>query len=151
MPPVSYFRHQDLPRDQLKNRVRRDRRCALEFRRDDPNPMHVHAYPQNRPLPGRSVLLALLVLSGSCTTTSDLGHTMQVEVLDEWFVRVDGDRLARDEFVFRIRGRCRQAKAAGSPPPSVLLTWAALADQKAGRELMNQLLLAGVKSVTLGS
>ncbi len=151
MPRVSYFRHQDLRRDQLKNRVRRDRRCALEFRRDDPNPMKVHAYPQYRPLPGRSVLLALLVLSGSCTTTPDLGHTMQVEVLDEWFVRVDGDRLARDEFVFRIRGRCRQAKAAGSPPPSVLLTWGALKDQKAGRELMNQLLLAGVKSVTLGS
>jgi len=151
MPRVSYFRHREMLRDQLKNRVYRDRRCALEFRRDDRNPMNVYAYPRNRPLSGRSVLLALLVLSGSCTTTPDLGHTMQVEVLDEWFVRVDGDRLARDEFVFRIRGRCRQAKTAGSPPPSVLLTWGALKDQKAGRELMNQLLLAGVKSVTLGS
>ena len=93
----------------------------------------------------------MAVSAGCATTPPVVDQAVQVEVLDSWFVRVDGERLARDEFTFRMRGQCRRAKREGRPPPAVVVRWEALDDPKVGRELMNQLLLAGVKNVTLGS
>jgi len=96
-------------------------------------------------------LFTVLAVSGGCATPPVEEQAVQVEVLDSWFVRVKEERLARDEFIYRIRGQCREAKADGRPPPPVVLRWEALDDPRVGRDLMNQLLLAGVKNVTLGS
>lgn len=105
-------------------------------------------------------LLALALVLGSCGTApvAESGNPLRVEIIDRWFVLlrppgkgVDGRVLARDEFIFQMRGQCRQAKAEGHPPPAVELMWNDVGYQRIGKDLMNQLLLAGVTSVTLGS
>lgn len=86
--------------------------------------------------------LALSLTMGCATTVTE---TMQVEVLDQWFVRVDGERMARDEFVFQIRGKCRSAKASGSQVPVMQLNWESPQTRRIGMDLMKELHLAGAK------
>ena len=122
--------------------------------------MKVHFPQALRCRPRRGLpLLALALMFGGCGTTPvSQGNSLRVEILDAWFVLsrhpgkgVDGQRLARDEFVYQIRGQCRRAKAEGQPSPAVELIWYDVKYRKIGKDLMNQLLLAGVASVTLGS
>ena len=121
--------------------------------------MKVHFPQALRCRPRRGLpLLALALMFGGCgTTPGSQGNSLRVEILDAWFVlsrhpgKVDGQRLARDEFIYQIRGQCRRAKAEGQPSPAVELIWYDVKYRKIGKDLMNQLLLAGVASVTLGS
>jgi hypothetical protein len=77
---------------------------------------------------------------------------MRIEVLDSWFVRVDGTRLARDEFVYQSRQNGRAWARQKLSPPKVLLTWVeGAAPQAVVDELIDQLHLAGVNSIKLGS
>ncbi len=77
---------------------------------------------------------------------------MRVEVLDEWFVRVDGTRLARDEFVYQSRENGRAWTRQKLSAPKVHLTWVAgAAPQAVVDELITQLRLAGVNFIELGS
>ena len=77
---------------------------------------------------------------------------MRVEILDAWFVRVDGTRLALDEFVYQSRQNGRAWARQKLSAPKVHLTWVAgAAPQAVVVELMTQLRLAGVKFIELGS
>jgi hypothetical protein len=77
---------------------------------------------------------------------------LEVEILDAWFVRVEERRLAREEFVYSMRTRCRAWAADHLAAPHVHLTWAEGFDGRpVALDLIEQLRLAGVRQVRAGS
>jgi hypothetical protein len=107
--------------------------------------------------PARIILAFLLLCLPACSSApsgegipSDL-ELLRVEVLDDWFVRVDGERLARDEFIYRTRVDCR-GRGSESPGLGVMLVWSE--DEVPSAEvqsvLRTQLRLAGVEWIFLG-
>ncbi|MCB9888471.1 MAG: hypothetical protein H6836_02755 [Planctomycetes bacterium] len=97
----------------------------------------------------RRVLVAGLLL-GVAGCAASAPARMTVEILDEWFVRVDGERLARDEFVYRMRQRGRDKR--GPALPEVRVQCRQVAELRVViRDLTTQLRLAGVKTIELGS
>ena len=80
-------------------------------------------------------------------------ETLPVELLDAWFVLVDGERLARDEFLYRSRLAGRRWAEAQIAPPQVVLTWkeGVVVPPAVVKELMLQLRLAGFRNIDLGT
>ena len=77
---------------------------------------------------------------------------MTVAILDPWFVDVDGERVAIDEFLYRMRESCRAWSADGKAAPPVLITWEeADLGVTTWPELKRQLRLAGVTRIDVGA
>ena len=112
------------------------------------------------PVASSAPLACVLVALAGCSTPGDeiaaeyppARGPLAVEILDHWFVSVEGERLARDEFVYRMREDCRAWRARKLAPPQILLTWAEGVERgRVVRDLIEQLQLAGVRRVRAGS
>jgi hypothetical protein len=78
-------------------------------------------------------------------------ESMRVLLLDDWFVRVDGERLARDEFLFRTRLACRAWASEQLSAPRIYLSWAeGEVGQPVVKDTIDQLNLAGIAEIVLG-
>lgn len=104
----------------------------------------------------RNLLPLSLLFWVSCSsapdgTQSPAGARLEVEVLDELFVRVDGVRQPRDEFIYQSRLASRRRAPEDAAAPAVRLTWAeGMVSQAAVDDLMTQLRLCGVEFIELG-
>ena len=77
---------------------------------------------------------------------------MHVEVLDSWFVRVDGQRMALHEFIYQSRLNGREWSKRKLSAPKIQLSWTyGAAPRAVVNDLITQLRLAGVKFIDLGS
>ena len=72
---------------------------------------------------------------------------MRVEILDESFVRVDGERLARHEFLYRARRDGRLWAKQKLSSPKVILAFDGLTSSAVRDDLITQLRLAGVSKI----
>ena len=108
-----------------------------------------------RPTPGMVVIL----LAGLCGCDSVPGdqvirpaETKELTLLDDEFVRFEGQRLPIDEFLFLMRQRGRAALANGKPlfGLRILAPEDKPVDQRLLSRIMQDLRLAGVQYVTIG-
>ena len=103
------------------------------------------------------VLPTLLALSGCETAPVSedslpaAREPMRVRLLDAWFVEADGERLARDEFLYRTRLACRSWTVEQLSPPRVYLSWdEGVVPSPVVKDTIDQLNLAGVGEIVLG-
>lgn len=148
------------PRSNTKPILSRRHESFMGMTRSHPerhNP-RMTSVPMFRPLAIAGV--AAVLLAGCGTPADDYGAPryppargpLEVEILDAWFVSVEGERLARDEFVYRMREDCRAWTAQQRSAPPVWLTWADGVERgRVVRDLIEQLQLAGVRKVRAGS
>ena len=109
----------------------------------------------------RNTTLLVGLFLTACASAPDVGQfeglaagpALRVEMLDALFVRVDGERLAHDEFVYRMRIDCAAWKRRGERAPDVSLSAAPAGEgtAEALRSLMQQLRLAGVSKINVGA
>jgi hypothetical protein len=108
------------------------------------------------PVVRRLLLLPLFLLACESTPVVSQGRypsardVMRVEILDDLFVRVDGERLARHEFVYRARRDGRRWAKQKLSFPRVILRSSDAVSRRVQQDLLRQLRLAGVSLVDTG-
>ena len=102
------------------------------------------------------VYLSLLGL-GACEIMPDSGiatpaEVKDLELLDPWFVRFDGERMPIDEFLLRMRHHGRRAATTGTPWFGIRITGPTdqPVDQKLIDRIIDDLRLSGVTLVRMG-
>ena len=103
-------------------------------------------------------LVGLALASAACETTTPglpagtpaARGPLRVELLDDRFVRVEGERMPRQEFAFRARIAGRRYAKENKSQPKILLSWAdGAVTQAVVDDMITQLRLAGVRHIEL--